>query len=260
MPDQLAHIRFARRVLAAADASVRARVSGDSPVFRCGTFGPDPLFNDPLPSGRAEGLGLHRLPGRVSLERMREPVKGGMPWAADYAAGFFCHYALDRMCHPELKAMAARGEAGHVAVETAYDRVLFARSRADMPSRITLSLSQLQAVAMMYEGITPSRFRADLRAYWLLRRILLNGKSSHIAGVPRHIRAKWDGLIPYREPSPGVRRGMEMLERRIDASVDEAAEQLSRYFAAIDTGAPLDPWTDLDFAGTAVPSATCCRD
>ena len=160
MPDQLAHIRFARRVLAAAEPSVRARVCGDSMAFRCGTFGPDPLFNDPLPSGRAEGLGLHRKPGRVALERMRDAVKSGMPWAADYAAGFFCHYALDRMCHPELMAMAERGEAEHVAVETAYDRVLLARSREDMPARITLSLSQLQAAATMYEGITPSRFRA----------------------------------------------------------------------------------------------------
>lgn len=254
MPDQLAHIRFARRVLAAADASVRMRVCGDSMAFRCGTFGPDPLFNDPLPAGRAEGLGLHRRPGRVALERMREPVRSGMPWAADYAAGFFCHYALDRLCHPELKAMAARGDVQHVAVETAYDRLLLSRGRDDLPTRLSLSLSQLQAAAVMYEGITASRFRADLRAYWLLRRFLLFGGSSHIAGVPRHIRKSWDGLIPYAEPSPGVIRGMAMLEARIDTSVNEAAEQLNRYFAAIDSDLPLDPWTDADFSGGYSPN------
>ena len=249
MPDQLAHIRFARRVLEAADSSVRARVCVDSMAFRCGTFGPDPLFNDPLPSGRAEGLGLHRKPGRVALERMREPVRNRMPWAADYAAGFFCHYALDRLCHPMLKEMAERGEAQHVAVETAYDRVLLRRSRDDMPARIHLSATALRAASMMYEGISPARFRADLVGYWMLKHFLLFKGSSCLAFIPGHFWASADGFIPYAEPSPGVVRGMELLEVCIDEAVMPAAEQLNRYFAAIDGGLPLDPWTDADFAG-----------
>ena len=249
MPDQLAHIRFAREVLKAADSPVRARVCADSMAFRCGTFGPDPLFNDPLPKGRAEGFGLHRKPGRIALERMRAPVCGRMPWAADYAAGFFCHYALDRLCHPELKAMAARGEAEHVAVETAYDRALFERCRDDVPERIRLSPSALRAAAAMYEGISPARFRADLAAYWRIRRFSLLRASSLLAPIPGMIKPNLDGVIPYSTPSPGVARGMETLEALIAASVAPAAEQLSRYFAALDAGLPLDPWTDADFAG-----------
>ena len=249
MPDQLAHIRFARQVLEAADAPLRTRVCVDSMAFRCGTFGPDPLFNDPLPSGRAEGLGLHRKPGRIALERMREPVRSRMPWAVDYAAGFFCHYALDRLCHPMLKDMAARGEAPHVAVETAYDRLLLQRGRGDMPARIHLSPTALRAASMMYEGISPARFRADLTGYWMLRRFLLFEGSSCLAFAPRIISSSWDGLIPYAKPSPGVIRGMERLEACIAESVALAAEQLNRYFAAIDDDLPLDPWTDADFAG-----------
>ena len=249
MPDQLAHIRFARRVYAAADASIRARVCVDSMAFRCGTFGPDPLFNDPLPAGRAEGIGLHRQPGFVALERMRAPVRERMPWAADYAAGFFCHYALDRLCHPMLKDMAARGEAGHVAVETAYDRLLLSCGRDDMPARIRLSPSALRAAAAMYRGISPARFRADLAAYWAIKHFMLSGGSSHLAALPKHVKASWDGLIPYAAPSPGVLRGMERLEECIDASVEIAADQLNRYFAAMDENMPLDPWTDADFAG-----------
>ena len=249
MPDQLAHIRFARRVLEAADPSIRTRVDAESMAFRCGTFGPDPLFNDPLPSGRAEGFGLHRMPGRVTLERMRAPVRAGMPWAADYAAGFFCHYALDRLCHPELKAMAARGEAQHVAVETAYDRLLLARSSDDMPKHIQLSDSALRAAVAMYRGISPTRFRTDLAAYWQLRRFLLFGGSSRLAFVPGKIKSSLDGLIPYSKPSSGTIRGMEMLEARIEASIAPATEQLNRYFAALDADLPLDVWTDADFAG-----------
>ena len=249
MPDQLAHIRFARRVLQAADSAVRARVCADSMAFRCGTFGPDPLFNDPLPGGRAEGFGLHHKPGRVALERLRAPVAKRMPWAADYAAGFFCHYALDRLCHPELKAMVERGEARHLAVETAYDKLLLQRDRSDMPRLFRLSPSALRTAAAIYEGISPARFRADLAGFWALKRFLLFGGSAHLASLPKHVKPSWDGLIPYAEPSPGVVRGMEMLEARIDASVDIAAEQLNRYFAAIDAGLPLDSWTDADFGG-----------
>ena len=250
MPDQLAHIRFARRVLDAADASLRARVCANSMAFRCGTFGPDPLFNDPLPSGRAEGLGLHRKPGWIALERMRAPVREHMPWAADYAAGFFCHYALDRLCHPLLKEMAARGEAPHTAVETAYDRLLFERSRDDMPARIHMSATALRAAAEMYEGISPARFRADLEGYWAIKHIMLFKGSSFLAPLPKLVMPSLDGLIPYAKPSPGIVRGMERLEACIDASVEIAAEQLSRYFAAIDENLPLDPWTNADFAGS----------
>ena len=249
MPDQLAHIRFARRVLEAADAPLRARVCVDSMAFRCGTFGPDPLFNDPLPSGRAEGIGLHHQPGRVALERMREPVRSRMPWAADYAAGFFCHYALDRLCHPMLKDMAARGEARHLAVETAYDRLLFQRRRDDMPAWIHLSPTALRAASAMYEGISPNRFRADLEGYWLSKYITLHRSFSFLAPIPKLITPAADGLIPYAKPSPGVVRGMERLEACIEESIAPAAEQLNRYFAAIDGDLPLDPWTDADFAG-----------
>ena len=56
MPDTLAHLLYARRVLAAAQPLLRARISPDSPAFRAGTFGPDPLFNDPSPERRAEGF------------------------------------------------------------------------------------------------------------------------------------------------------------------------------------------------------------
>ena len=250
MPDQLAHIRFARRVLDAADSSIRSRVCAESMAFRCGTFGPDPLFNDPLPSGRAEGFGLHHRPGRVALERMREPVQSRMPWAMDYAAGFFCHYALDRLCHPLLKDMAARGEALHTAVETAYDRLLFQRSRDDMPTWIHMSPSALRAAAAMYQGISPTRFRSDLAVYWMTKHFLLFRGSSCLAPLPKLVAPSIDGLIPYVEPSPSTVRGMERLEACIDASVETASDQLNRYFAAIDGGFPLDPWTDADFAGS----------
>lgn len=249
MPDTLAHFVFARRVLEAAAPQLKSRVCVDSPAFRAGTFGPDPLFNDPSPRRRAEGFEMHRRSGREALERMRAPVERRMPWAADYAAGFFCHYALDRLCHPELKAMDARGEAKHLPLEAAYDRELYQRGAGELPKRIFPGDADCRAAVQMYKSLTPQQFRADVRVYWAMRRALVLQNGRFLAALPGKLSAAWDGIIPYAEPSEGIRRGIAMLDGKLRDCVDEAAEQLERYFSAIDADAPLDKWTAPDFAG-----------
>ena len=249
MPDQLAHILFARRVIAAADENIRARVNDHSPALRIGTFGPDPLFNDPSPRRRAEGVEMHRRSGREALERMRQPVRERMPWAADYAAGFFCHYALDRLCHPDIKRMAAAGEIRHVALETAYDRRLRQRGENDLPLRIPLFPAVLRAAACMYQRSGAAALRADIEIFWQIRRVLALGSGTALAHVPGKFVDKLDGVIPYRENTPAIERGMNLLDELISGGVEEAAHQLNLYFRAIDENAPLDPWTDADFSG-----------
>lgn len=249
MPDQLAHFLFARRVLSAAGKHVQDRVRIASAAFRAGTFGPDPLFNDPSPRRRAEGFELHRMPGRIGLERMREAVKQKMPWAADYAAGYFCHYALDRLCHPDIKAMAARGEAGHLAIETAYERELYIRGERDMPRRIPMSRSALTAVSQAYKRVGPRRYQLDLEAFWQLRRLLVFGGGTALAPMLGRIRPEWDGFIAYDTPSPALKRGIGMLDSLMEQGIAPAAQQLDLYFEAIESGQPLDPWTNSDFSG-----------
>lgn len=249
MPDQLAHYIFARRVLAAADASLRRRISADAPIFRVGTFGPDPLFNDPSPFRRAEGFELHKRPGRESLERMRRPVKEKMPWAAEYAAGFFCHYALDRLCHPDILEMAKRGVARHVAIEGAYDRQLLLREGTRLPRRIPLSGSALKAAACMYRRVGPGRLRADIEVFWQIRRFVLFGGGTPLAAIPGKVNSGWDGLIPHRVPTPELQECFVQLDELMEQGVEPAARQLELYFIAIDRDLPLEDWVYADFSG-----------
>ena len=249
MPDQLAHFLFARKVLAAASAHMQEQVRIESPAFRAGSFGPDPLFNDPSPRRRAEGFELHRMPGRVSLERMRSSVQQRMPWAADYAAGFFCHYALDRLCHPDIKAMAARGEARHLAIEIAYEHELWKRGERNMPLRLHMNRSALAAAAQMYQRVGPGRYGTDLEAFWQIRRFLIFGGGTPLAPLLGRVKPAWDGFIAYAHPSPELRRGIDMLDGLMEASVAPAARQLELYFEAIEKDLPLDSWTDADFSG-----------
>lgn len=248
MPDQLAHYIFARRVLAAAP-SLRGRISTDAAAFRAGTFGPDPLFNDPSPYRRAEGFEMHRRPGREALERMRRPVEEKMPWAAEYAAGFFCHYALDRLCHPDILDMAKKGAARHVAIESAYDRELLLREDIRLPRRIPMSGSALRAAACMYERVGPGRLRADMEAFWQIRRFVVFGGGTPVAALPGRFNPGWDGLIPRKNPAPELRACFARLDELMKESVDIAARQLELYFQAIDQKLPLDGWLCADFSG-----------
>lgn len=249
MPEHIAHILFARRVLAAADQQVRTLVCTDSAAFRAGTFGPDPLFNDPSARCRAEGLEMHRRPGCESLERMRGPVQQRMPWSADYAAGFFCHYALDRLCHPSIKALAAEGEVRHIALETAYDRLLYQRENCSLPRRITMSRSALNAAAQMYSRVSASRYAMDLEAFWQIRRFLIFGGGTKLSKIAAMAVPRYDGLIPHAQPNPATQRGMEMLDTLIEEGISTAAEQLNLYFEALLKNKPLDTWTYADFSG-----------
>lgn len=249
MPDQYAHYLFARKVLAAVDIGLRRRISADAAIFRVGTFGPDPLFNDPSPYCRAESYELHRHSGREAMERMRRPVAERMPWAAEYAAGFFCHYALDRLCHPDILEMAKRGVARHVAIEGAYDRELMLRDGIRLPRRIPLSGSALRAAACMYRRVGPGRLRADVEAFWQIRRFTAFSAGTIISSIPGRLSRDWDGLIPYREPTPELKECFLRLDQLMEAGVEPAARQLELYFIAIEQKQPLDEWLSLDFSG-----------
>lgn len=251
MPDQLAHYFFARRVWAAA-GELQRRIDPASPAFRAGSFGPDPLFNDFSPERRGQGFGMHRRPGREALEKLREPLKRNLPGAADYAAGFFTHYALDRLCHPDLKAMDARGEARHVPTETAYDRALYLRSGRQLPRRIALDEGACRIAAGMYADVSARQFQRDLAAYWKLRRMLILGGGTKIAAIADSLHPAWKGIIPSGTPTEGTRKGIRMLDELLEKSVPEAAEQLGRFFHAVENDLPLDNWTDLNFAGAPV--------
>ena len=247
MPDHLAHYIFARRVIFAAKA-VLPRVNPASPAFRAGSFGPDPLFNDFSAARRSQGFGMHRRPGREALERLREPLRQNLPDAADYAAGFFTHYALDRLCHPPLKEMDRKGEARHVPTEAAFDRALYARIRPRLPLRIMLPEAGCRIAAGMYEGVSAPQFQADLNAYWKMRRMLLGGGRA-LDKISASLSPAWREVLPGGSPSPGTLRGIEMLDDLLNASVPETAAQLEKFFRAVDQDLSFDDWTNADFSG-----------
>ena len=59
------------------------------------------------------------------------------------------------------------------------------------------------------------------------------------------------GMILETVPAPASAESSRVLGTLLERAVPVAAEQIGRFFAAVEEGAPLDPWLDRDFGGTA---------
>lgn len=251
MPDQLAHYLFARRVWAALGKDMQRRIDPSSMAFRTGSFGPDPLFNDLSAARRSQGFQLHRRSGAAAMESFRQAVQTDLPAAADYAAGFFTHYALDRLCHPYLKALDKQGRLRHIPLEMAYDRALRARGEAEtrgLPRSIVLSYEACRTAILPYEGVDAAAFYRDVRAYWKLRIMLLEG-GGRLSLLGNRLGSGWRGVLACDAPSPEVQAGIDRLDQLLNEAVQPAAAQLEACFLAFDRGGALDKWLDADFSG-----------
>ena len=222
-------------------AGLDKRIDAASPAFRAGTFGPDPLFNDLHADIRRIGFGMHKHSGCEAMERLRHGD-------AAYAAGFFCHYALDRICHPLLYDMDRKGEAKHVPVETALDRILYKKGMGKLLLTLPLGDDTCRTAAQLYPGLSPAGFQKDVNIYLKLRRIM-STSGTPLAAVTAAVLPKFRGLVPFSAPDDKTRRGIERLERVMRDNIGLAAEQLARCFDAIDNDAAFDEWLEADFSG-----------
>ncbi len=114
------------------------------------------------------------------LERYHTQTAMATPYAAAYAAGYYCHYALDAACHP-LVNQTSRGNAlRHTMIEGAFDRVL--RQSGTGHERAPLELPTDSAVytaaAMGYQYAQPDQYRAALKRFLQASRMLAGLRSN----------------------------------------------------------------------------------
>ena len=263
MPNYFAHLTFGARVLAHLPEDLRTSLEGERAAFDLGCLGPDPLFFYHPATGnpaRREGLKMHKCSALPAFRRLRAAVEECVPMSRGYAAGFLCHLALDSACHPYVEARAARGELAHLAMEAEFDRLLMERAgldarQAHLPPPAGEAVCK--AAALAYGTAGPAEFR---KGYLAMRRdtALLARVSGTRAGraagrlcgrLP--VLAGARGMILEAVPAPASAESSRVLGRLLERAVPVAAEQIGRFFAAVEEGAPLDPWLDRDFGGMA---------
>lgn len=172
MPSTYAHYRFGAEALPKLSPEIRTVAERFRTLFDVGLHGPDFFFYySPLRHTKTGGLGsvYHRMSGdeffRSCARKLRlEPSEAG--WA--YLLGVLGHFCLDSVCHPYVRQWNDTGRAGHVEIETEFDRYLLELDgkcpahTQDLSGHMRLGPGGCETVAGFYPQAAPSGVRRGL--------------------------------------------------------------------------------------------------
>ncbi len=231
MPDFYAHQVFGQQVYQALPERIQKLLAPQLDGWKCGLYGPDPLFfYHPLRANPVseEGHALHSLSPGVILERFC-----GMenrPYALGYAAGFLCHYSLDAICHPIVNQAAAGHHLRHTMIEGAFDRSLIPKGDRGLPYEAPKEDEIYQAGAIGYVSADGAQFASSVK--WFL-------------AVSRFV-AKFRRLTPGRRKwQPTVQQLAEAMQE----AVPLCAEQVTALVDALESGRALSFLPKTNFQG-----------
>lgn len=169
MPAAYAHHRFGQDVRALLPPEDQAVLTDHAELFAIGLQGPDILFHyHPLRANSVTrlGHGMHERPGREFFRPAAEKFRrdGAQPRDLAYLLGFLCHFLLDTFCHGYVEEQARTGPVSHVAMETAFDRMLMVRDGLDpLVHRPAAVLTASQTNAALIAGFFPSLTAGEVR-------------------------------------------------------------------------------------------------
>lgn len=265
MPNFFAHLSFGRLVLDALPRSLQSVVGKEKQAYFLGQYGPDPLFfYHPLRPSRAARLGrqLHRQPVALLLPSMARAVEAHAPFAAGYAAGLLCHFALDSRCHAYVKGQAGSSSLLHTAIESEFDRFIMARQGLDPARQTPMPVFDLPDAfyetlsAWFYPGIERDGYRRGLALYRRLtcwhtrcagRGLLPLGLVAAARWWPTGALAR--DMALKRSPGSEFDRHNRRLLALLEGEVLPAAERVEQFFR----GGPPTEWHWRDFYGRAYP-------
>lgn len=175
-----------------------------------------------------------------------------------YAAGYFCHLALDSACHGYIYSKSAQGEIFHQAMELEYDRMLMEADGLSPLRRSYLptlpGTDTCAAASRAYPRLTPRQYRSSyvsmVRITGLLHRAY-DTRAARVADGLSHIRPlyKLRGVVIGQEPAPASAETNRALSAMMTDAVAPAAEQVSEFFADVAQDRPLSEWFCRDFNG-----------
>lgn len=266
MPNYYAHLQFGALVLAALPESLRMHIGEETDAYTLGQYGPDPLyFYRPIRGGavRAVGRAAHRQPARGLMERCRQAVGEGRPFALGYTAGLLCHFALDSRCHAYISTLEESGKIVHSSIETEFDRFLMARGGLDPARETPMPVPELPGdfdellERYVYPGIKGYQYREGLSFFCKASRWHTRAAGRRhaercwdLAARTSHSAALFRDMVLKREPEGAGKDRDEKLLALLQEEVPVTVEKLGAFL----DGRPLDPWFDRDFRGRTCQS------
>ena len=261
MPNYYAHLTFGHRVLEQLPAALAGILKKEEEAFRLGCLGPDPLLFYRVRRAtpvRREGKEMHRSSALPVVERLRRAVEAGVPLSRGYSAGFLCHLALDSACHGYIDCRADRGAATHMAMEGEFDRMLMAADGRNFMERHYLPQVTDPAVwtaaSSACERVSPPELEEAYQAMTRYTRMLVRSYGRLLGRLVEGIAhlpgcGSFRGMALRKKVALNCVESNRELLRRLEGAVDEAAEQIAGFFAAVEEGRPVSRWFDRDFKG-----------
>lgn len=220
MPSSYAHYRFGKQVLPTLPPEARQCVTRFRRMFDLGTQGPDFFFYfNPVMSTAIGSLGshFHTQSGQIFFPKACQAASSEAAQA--YLYGLLCHYCLDSACHPFVEAKDSSGEAGHVALESEFDRYLLAMDGVESPHtfhlgpKLKLTRGECMTVAQFYPPATGANVFQAVRIMAFALKFLASKNRKRIRRILSVKPSLQDSLIPEEPVEAFARMDSELLAR-----------------------------------------------
>lgn len=262
MPALYTHDRFGTLVTREARGDLKQIILKYNLQFRTGLQGPDPLFfYRAYGSNRVRRYGtwLHEVSALPFLRHAASIIRKTGRDSKEYAylLGYICHFVLDSECHPYVALAMEETGAGHLEVESEFEKFLL-RSENHDPIRYPLSEMMAddpetaEAMDPFYPSISRKQLHKSLRWYkfvkWLFH--AESGPREQITNAVLHLTGKYEslkGLMHARKDITECQESNQILSCLFDNAVELAAELLEDYDAYIQYGRKLPSRFDRNF-------------
>ncbi len=246
MPSVYAHYRFGKQALPTLPGDARQCIQRFRRMYEMGQQGPDLFFYyNPFWKTAPGELGkqFHSQTGQEFFARAC--TQASSEAARAYLYGLLGHYCLDAICHPFVNKKVASGEAGHVALESDFERYLMAaddnkhQQNHKIRNKIKLTRGECVTVAAFYPPATPGNVNQGVRFMAFAKRFLSSKNQEKREKLLKKIKpALCDHLIPEEPVEAYARMDSELLAR-YNRAVKEYPQMLEQLMAHMNTGEPL---------------------
>lgn len=260
MPAAFAHYLFGKKVYKQLPKEAKQIVKENKEAYWLGLHGPDLLFYyRPLGKNYVNQLGveLHKriaadffLRGKIEYEARPSYV------LLSYLCGYICHYVLDSECHGYISNYMEEKGLLHSEIETDFDRSLMVEEGLDptvyVPvTHIRHDVDTEEAIASMYDGITPKIINSCIRYFRFCLRTLVcrdGRKESALKGTFHLMKQdEMTGMVMTGRVNPACGESTEFLKERLEKAVPTAAALITEYVENIENYEPLNVRFNRDF-------------
>ena len=264
MPSNYAHYRFAAHMLKLLPGDVRRPVQRYRRLYDIGLHGPD-IFYYYFPALRSSraflGIKFHEQTGKEFFQRVCRAARlDGSEAAQACLYGILCHYCLDSVLSPVIRAQAEACGVPVLEMETEFDRFLLQTDgklpphRQELTAHLRLSAQEAETVAKFYPPATGKTVLESLRAMRMTRRLLTAPDGGRRKLLEQGIRAgsrQTAAMLMTTEPNPRCAEKNALLLEAYGQAEATFARLLPQLMAHMTYNAPLEAPFHKRFDGSA---------